>query len=95
MVVEDQVVGAMNWAIRVFGDVGIILWQMFRGVIYSKKIVSTQLTIPCSERVKILKEYYAWREEQGKDVPQCYKSLLQEANIVQISRKDLDKIRQN
>ena len=75
---KEQAINAINWALRAIGDIGIILWQVIRGIFRSKKIVSQQLTIPCNERVNILKGYYAWRQEQGQWVPKCYTDLLKE-----------------
>ena len=75
---EDQMVAAANYAAKMAGDIGIIVWQFMRGMFGAHKIVSKQITAPLSVRVKVLKTYYSWRQKNGKEVPLCYKNLTKE-----------------
>ena len=91
----EGAVAAVNYVIKMATDIGVIIWQFLRGVFATPKIVSQQLTNPLEERVKILKKYYSWREKQGKDVPQCYKDLLEEVKYVEMSQEDYLKTQEN
>lgn len=75
---ENQMVAAAHYAAKISSDIAIIVWQFIRGVMGTHKIVSMQMTNPLAVRVDILKEYYEWRKENGKFVPQCYIDLLKE-----------------
>ena len=101
---EEGVIAAMNWVLRAVADIGVILWQLFRGTFTAPKIVSSQLTVPCGERVKILKSYFAWRQENGKSVPEYYTKLIKgevefecdkDSTIVEITPDQLKKITEN
>ena len=94
---ESQMVAAVNTAIKISTDIGIIIWQFTRGIFGTPKIVSNQMTIPLSERVKILKEYYSWRKSKGEEVPQCYLDLLKEkreedAIEVELTQEQIEKV---
>lgn len=93
---EEGVVAAVNYAIKIASDIGVVIWQFLRGIFATPKIVSQQLTNPLEERVKILKKYYSWREKDGKSVPQCYKDLTKEPapeEIIEISEDELNLIK--
>lgn len=92
---EEGVVAGVNYAIRMASDIGVIIWQFVRGIFSAHKIVSEQLTIPMSERVKILKKYYAWREEHGKSVPKCYKDLTEEPQYIEMTEEEYLKSQEN
>lgn len=92
---EDGVVAAVNYAMKIASDIGIIIWQFTRGVLGTHKIVSTQLTIPLAERVKILKDYYSWRKRNGKDVPQYYLNLFiekKEEEVIEITEEQFNNL---
>lgn len=96
---EDGVVAAVNYAIKIASDIGIIIWQFTRGIFGTQRIVSNQLTVPLAERVKILKLYYEWRKQKGKALPKCYIDSLQEKNdndeeYVEITMDELKQIRE-
>ena len=89
---QDGVVTAVNYCIKIAGDIGIIVWQFLRGMMATPKIVSRELTSPLSERVKVLKRYYAWRKGKGLYVPQCYLDLIQQVEYKSIRKQDFDKL---
>ncbi len=78
----DGAVAALNYVIRIFTDIGIVMWQFFRGIMASTRIVSSQMTVPYVQRVEILKKYYQWRITQGKTVPDCYYQLYGQELVV-------------
>ena len=92
---EEGIVTAVNYAIKIASDIGIVVWQFSRGVMSTPKIVSRELTSPLSERVKILKRYYAWRKDKGLYVPQCYLDLIQQVEYKSIRKQDYDKLETN
>ena len=81
---ENQIVAAVNTAVRIATDIGIIIWQFFRGVLSTHGIVSKQMTMPLEERVKILKKYFGWRQNKGLEVPQFYLDIMGENEIKEI-----------
>ena len=74
----EGAVAAGNYIMKAMTDIGIIVWQFFRGLLGATGIVSQQITAPLVERVEILKKYYAWRQANGQSVPQCYLDLFKE-----------------
>ena len=74
----DGVAAAVNYVMRTFIDIGIVAWQFLRGILTTHSIVSKQITIPLEERVRILKLYYAWRQQKSLSVPKCYVKCLEE-----------------
>ena len=81
---ETQAIQAMHYMQKAFSDIGIVLWQFLHGILKTKSIVSKELTTPYSQRVKVLKEYYAWRSEKGEWVPNCYTELLKESEFEEV-----------
>ena len=77
-VFENEMVAAAHYCLKAVSDIGVVLWQLLNGMLRTRGIVSSQLTTPFANRVKILMEYYQWREKNGKPVPQFYKDLLKE-----------------
>ena len=76
----DGAIAAANYIIKMCTDIGIIIWQFFRGVLSATGIVSQQMTAPYVVRVDVLKRYYAWRQNKGEYVPQCYLDLFKGMN---------------
>lgn len=78
----DGVQAAVSYVIKMFTDIGIVLWQFIRGIVAASRIVSSQLTHPFVQRVEILKKYYQWRIDNGKDAPQCYYDIFKQELVV-------------
>lgn len=93
---ENNMVEAAHWLLKAAEDIGIITWQLFRGIISTRSIVSNELTTPFVNRNTILKGYYKWRLNNGLAVPNCYLNLNaeQEEEIIEISVNDLNKIKE-
>lgn len=79
----DGSVAAINTVIRMLEDIGIVVWQFFRGVLSATGIVSKQLTLPYTVRIEILKQYYKWRQDNGEWIPKCYTDIFSEKNYVE------------
>jgi len=72
----NQMVRFWHYVMKCAADVGTILWQVWRGMVQSKKIISSELTQPYTGRNKVLKDYYKWRLEQGKIDVDKYNSIV-------------------
>lgn len=83
-VFESEVVQAMHYCQKALSDIGIVIWQFLHGILKTKGIVSRELTNPYAERVKVLKEYYAWRKSEEKWVPTAYIELTKEEDIEEV-----------
>lgn len=94
---ENNMVEAAHWILKAAEDIGIITWQLFRGIISTRSIVSNELTTPYVNRNKILKGYYKWRAGKGLSVPSCYLELNkeEEEEIIEISVDELNKIKED
>lgn len=93
---ETQAIAAAHYCMKAFSDIGIVLWQLFRGIISAPRIVSNQLTLPYAERNKVLMSYYSWREEKGLEVPNCYKELFIEKSdeeVLELTKEEYNKLK--
>lgn len=75
---ENQVIAALHYTLKAVTDIGIVLWQIINGMLRTKGIISSQITVPYANRVKVLLEYYHWKELKGDPVPQYYLDLKKE-----------------
>ena len=56
----NQMVRFWHYALSFCADIGIILWQLFRGMLNARKLVSQELTEPLVGRNFVLDSYYQW-----------------------------------
>ena len=57
---ENQMVRFWHYVLSCCTDTGIILWQTFRGMLNTRKLVSQELTEPLVGRNYVLTSYYQW-----------------------------------
>ena len=58
-------------------DVGVVLWQMFRGLLSSRNIISKEMTLPLVNRNEILTEYVEWSaKEENKEICKKSKTMI-------------------
>ena len=90
----NQMVRFWHYLMKCVTDVGIVLWQTYRGMLNTRKIISSELTQPYVGRNKVLKEYYKWRFEQGKLTDKEYTSIVrfQEEIEVELTEEQLKKL---
>ena len=90
----NQMVRFWHYLMKCVTDVGIVLWQTYRGMLNTRKIISSELTQPYVGRNKVLKEYYKWRLEQGKLTDKEYTSIVrfQEEIEVELTEEQLKKL---
>ena len=87
----NQMVRFWHYLMKCVTDVGIVLWQTYRGMLNSRKIISNEFTQPYVGRNKVLKDYYKWRFEEGKITEDKYISItkLQEEIEIELSEDEL------
>ena len=92
----DQMVKFWHYLLKCVTDVGVVLWQTYRGMLNSRKIISQELTQPYVGRNKVLKEYYKWRFDEGKITQDKYNEItkLQEEVEVVLTQDQLKKLQQ-
>lgn len=93
---ETQAIAAAHYCMKAFSDIGIVMWQLFRGIIGAPRIVSNQLTLPYAERNKVLIAYFGWREAKGEEVPNCYKELFiekQDEEVLEVTQEEYNKLK--
>lgn len=91
----DQMQRFWVWALKCATDVGIILWQTFRGMLNARKIISAQLTNPYVGRNKVLTEYLEWRLATNQPSSLAYIELHKDDNVeeVEMTQEEFDKIK--
>ena len=87
----NQMVRFWHYVLKCATDVGIVLWQTYRGMLSSRKIISAELTQPYAGRNKVLKDYYKWRYDNGKITEEEYISIVrfQEEIEVELTEEQL------
>lgn len=80
-VFESQMVAFWHYCLKCAEDVGIILWQTARGMLKTRKIISSELTEPYVGRIKVLTSYLEWRLTTNRPDTESYKELNSEVEI--------------
>ena len=92
---ESQMVRFWHYCLKCATDVGVVLWQTYRGMLNTRKIISQELTQPYVGRNKVLREYYKWRFEQGKLDEKSYNNIVkyEETVEVELTEEQLKKLK--
>ena len=72
----NQMTRFWHYVLKCATDVGIVLWQTYRGMLNSRNIISKELTQPYTGRNKVLKNYYKWQFETEKISQDQYNALI-------------------
>lgn len=80
----DNMAAFWHYALKCATDVGIIAWQTFRGMLYSRKLVSQELTKPYAGRNTVLTEYLEWRLSTNQPNSLSYIELHKNDNVEEI-----------
>lgn len=95
----DQLHAVLFFLCSFLIDVGMVVWNIFRGTRSVSAIISEQLTIPYANRNTVLKKYIAWKEEnsiQTSVMQQKINKLIdEEHNVVEVSEEDYKKMTSN
>lgn len=90
-VFEDQMVAFWHYCLKCVQDIGIILWQVSRGALKTRKIISSSLTEPYAGRIKVLTDYLEWRLTNNRPNSLVYDELNSEVEI-EMTEEELQKI---
>lgn len=59
----DQMQAFWYYALKLLEDIGVVLWQVFRGMLDDRKLVNSELVAPYAGRIKVLEAYVSWCAE--------------------------------
>ena len=82
-----------HYVLKCATDVGIVLWQTYRGMLSTRKLISSEYTQPYVGRNKVLREYYKWQFSEQKISKDQYDKLInfQEEIEVEMTSEELKK----
>ena len=94
---EDQMVAFWHYLLKCATDVGIILWQTLRGMLKTRKIISSELTQPYVGRNKVLKSYYKWQLENKYISKEEYDNIIndKEEYEIEVTESELKELKEN
>lgn len=72
---ETQALKVLSYAIKLLADLLTILWQLSRGMMNCKKIITNEIIAPYNGRNKVLQDYVDWRITEKKPDSNVYKEL--------------------
>ncbi len=79
-----------HYLLKCAEDVGIVLWQVTKGLLKAKKIISSELTQPYAGRNKVLTEFVEWELENGYIELDYYNNLMNQLRNVKIEGETKD-----
>jgi hypothetical protein len=90
----NQMTRFWHYVLKCATDVGIVLWQTYRGMLSTRKLISNEYTQPYTGRNKVLKDYYKWQLDEGKISQDQYNSLvnLPEEYEMEVTTEELEKL---
>lgn len=93
----DQMEAFWNYLLKCATDVGIVLWQTFRGMLNARKIISSELTQPYVGRNKVLTEYLEWRLSTNQPNSLSYMELHKDDDVqeIELTEETLKKLTEN
>lgn len=71
----DQMQAFWFYALKVLEDVGVVLWQVFRGMLDDRKLVNSELVAPYAGRIKVLEAYVSWCAENKIEKSPAYEIM--------------------
>lgn len=82
-----------HYLLKCVEDTAVVLWQLFRGMMKCRKIISSEYTQPYAGRVKVYSEYQKWRLTKNKITLDEYKKIMcfkdPNEEIIEISEEQL------
>lgn len=87
----DDMVKTWHYIWQIMRDVVILLWQLLRGMLRTRKIVSSELTDAFAGRIIVLSKYLEWRLTNNVPDTKLYVELKKDENVVEVemSQEDL------
>lgn len=81
----DQMVRFWHYLMKCVTDVGIVLWQTYRGMLSSRKIISSEFTQPYVGRNKVLIAYYDWQLETGVITKETHNEIVNYKGEIEVT----------
>lgn len=72
----NQMTRFWHYVLKCATDVGVILWQTYRGMLRSRKIISSEFTQPFTGRNEVLKSYFEWKFKKGAITETQYNEIV-------------------
>jgi len=86
---ESQVLAFWHYVLVCCEDVGVVLWQSFRGMLSARKLVSQEFTEPFVGRNYVLSKYFIWvvdkKPTKGQQIAKILGETSNETTSVPIS----------
>ena len=95
----DQMQAFWYYLLSAAVDVGIVVWNLFRGTTACKPIIEEQIHRPYVNRNKILKAFIAWKIKNDVKPSESFKRIQELTNppkeeFAEISKEDYEKLKQ-
>ncbi len=71
----DQMQAFWYYALKLLEDAGVVLWQVFRGMLDDRKLVNSELIAPYAGRIKVLEAYVSWCAENRIEKSKAYELM--------------------
>ena len=88
----DEMTAFFHYLLHIVGDVGVVAWQLLRGMLGTRKIVSSEFTQVYVSRNVVLTAYLEWRLKEKRPNTLVYDELHKEEKIVEITEEELKEI---
>ena len=92
----SQVVAFWHYLLKCVTDIGIVLWQLTRGMLSVRGIISRELTQAYVGRNKVLQDYFEWRLTTNQPNSKIQDSkILADDEFVELTEEEYNKIKNN
>ena len=91
-ILVNEVLGVLHYLLHIVGSIGIVLWQLLRGMLNTRKIVSGELTQPYVSRNKVLSDYLEWRLSEQRENTPLYNELHKDEEVIELTEEQLKKL---
>ena len=78
----DEMVAFWHYLAKCAADVFVVVWQLSKGALKTRRLISSELTQPYAGRNKVLFDYIKWRLEEGKITPEEYKEIMDHIRLI-------------
>lgn len=91
--IDESINKFLYFASKIVADIGVICWQMFRGMLKTRKIISSALTQVYAGRNKVLTDYLQWRLETHQPDTLFHQEMKSEVEI-ELTQEQYDALQQ-
>lgn len=90
----DEMTAFFHYLLHIVGDVGVVSWQLLRGMLGTRKIISSEFTQVYVSRNKVLTDYLEWRLNEHRANTLVYEELHKEEAVIELTEEELQKIKE-